>query len=563
MNKSDKRILYVDDEVQNLQGFKVVFYDEFTIFTAETAVEALDIVAKNDIKVVISDQRMPGMSGLELFSIINEKDPDIVCIILTAFADTNAVLQAVNQGGVYRFLLKPWNELELKITIDQALERNYYKKENAILLESLKNKNTELEKSNQKLTETFAILQKNEMSLKEQNEEYLALNEELTQTIEELEIAKDRAEESDKLKRSFLQNISHEIRTPLNAIVGFSNLLNEPDTSSEKIPDYTNIITKCSSHLLAIVTDVLTISSIETGKDKVVLEEIQLLPFLMELGDIFSKEAEKKKLLFSLVCSDITENIFFNTDKTKFNQIITNLVTNAIKYTVEGRVELGCQIQGNLLKIYVKDTGIGISPEFHDFIFERFSRVESEYTITHSGTGLGLAISKAYVELLHGQIWVESTLNKGATFWVNFPFYMLQNNRMSIDKMQNFKSLLKGVTILVAEDEINNFMYLHDILISAGVIVVSAKNGVEAVNAIEQDIHVDLILMDIQMPVMNGIVASQKIKEIDRSIPIIAQTAYANFKEEHNLDNLFETFLVKPIDKNLLLTTVAEYLKKR
>jgi len=562
MDKSKRKLLYVDDEQQNLQGFKIAFYDEYDVLVANSASEALEILPKQDVMVVVSDQRMPGMSGLEMFDVINKKYPDIVCIILTAFADAGAMLQAVNQGGVYRFLLKPWNELELKIAINQAFERNYYKRENRVLMESLKMKNHELSQSNEELMQTSSILKEREIKLKEQNEEYLTINEELTQTIAELEIAKEMAEESDKLKRAFLQNISHEIRTPMNAIVGFSSLLNDSALPQDRISTYTNIIHKSSMQLLGIVSDVLTISAIDTGQEKVILSDIHLLPFLEDLNNIFSSDATQKKLLFSMKHEGVDEQTILKSDRIKLNQIISNLISNAIKYTPEGFVEFGCNIENDQVIIYVKDSGIGISPEHHKLIFERFSRVESEQTIMFSGTGLGLAISKAMVDLLDGRIWVESELGKGSTFKVSFP-YNTDANHATPENTSNSKAAgLAGLTILVAEDEYNNYIYLHDTLQSAGIKVLYAENGLEALKCVKNSEHIDMVLMDIRMPVMNGIEATRKIREFDKNIPIVAQTAYASFKEECGDDNLFNGFIIKPMEKKTLLDALGKFLSK-
>jgi signal transduction histidine kinase len=562
MKKAENTILYVDDEIQNLEGFKITFYDEYTVFTASSAKEALAIIKKEKIKIVISDQRMPEMSGLELLLAINREFPEIVCIILTAYADTEAVIQAVNQGGVYRFLLKPWSELELKITINNALELYHYRTENKSLLEDLKIKNQELLETNNDLKKITLVLQEREFKLKEQNEEYLSVNEELSQTIEELARAKEKAEESDLLKKAFLQNMSHEIRTPLNAILGFANLLKSPEITLDDVQKYSEIIINGGNQLLAIVTDILTISSIDAGQEKLNETIFNINDLVNDLRLMFLPMANQKSLsLYLKPNSNIyQENI--RTDKTKLQQILTNLITNSIKYTHSGYIEFGYTLKNKLIEFYVKDTGIGINKNYHNVIFDRFRQIAPENNNLFGGTGLGLAISKAHAELLGGHIWLESEPGIGSTFFFAIPYHpedgSLRPNHadhLSIGSQSN-------LTILVAEDEKNNFLFIRELLKPIATTILHAQNGEEAIELFQTNPPINLILMDIKMPGMDGIEAAQHIRKINPSIPIIAQTAFTSLERDILSNTNFDGYISKPINKNKLFTIIAQLTKK-
>jgi signal transduction histidine kinase len=560
MDRKAKTVLYVDDEVQNLQGFKISFYDEYNVFTAQSVKEAYEILSQNEIKVIISDQRMPEISGLEFLANVKEKYTDIVRIILTAYADADTLIKAVNQGGVYRYLLKPWNELELRITINNALERYQLRKENENLLNDLQNKNAELTNTNEELRATTVALKEREIRLKEQNEEYLSLNEELTQTVEELAVAKERAEESDQLKTSFLQNMSHEIRTPMNAIIGFANMLKDPDVDNQAQKEYVDIIINSGAQLLSIVDDVLTISAIDTKQTKMHLTCFSVTDMLRELHLQFSQFAAQKSLQVIYVpkidpaCANIV------TDKTKLTQIISNLLTNAIKYTSTGYVEFGADVADNKFKIYIKDTGIGIKPEYHKIIFERFRQVAASHSGPYGGTGLGLAISKALIEMLGGSIGVESEPGIGSVFNFEIPVQIIRPEASGEGKSLNVKHEM-AINVLVAEDEYYNFLLIKKMLQNISANVYYARNGQEAIDLIKKEQSIDLILMDIKMPLVDGVEAARQIREIRNDVPIIAQTAYAaQGDRERFLNGDFNGYVSKPINIHELYSLIDKYI---
>jgi len=254
---------------------------------------------------------------------------------------------------------------------------------------------------------------------------FLAILEDITERkelISDLIKAKEKAEESDRLKTAFLHNISHEIRTPMNAIVGFSVLLNEPGLVSDKQKQYTDIIIQSSNQLLSIITDIIDIATIESGQEKVYETEIRLNTTLRLLQDQFALKAEKQnvKLNLNLSLHDDYDSII--SDETKLVQILINLIGNALKFTNQGSVSFGYQIKGQELEFSVEDTGIGIPSEMHEEIFNRFSQGESTTALQFGGSGLGLSISKAYVLLLGGNMWLASEQSKGSTFYFTIPY---------------------------------------------------------------------------------------------------------------------------------------------
>ena len=245
---------------------------------------------------------------------------------------------------------------------------------------------------------------------------------EYKQTLDHLEKAREKAEEDDRLKSAFLRNISHEIRTPLNAIVGFSTLLCETENSPGKRQEFIDIIYRSSDHLLEILNDIVEISNIETNTVKFRKEVINLNSTLSKVYDRFRIIATEKNISLSFVAAHNDSEVNIFTDSYKLSQILTNLIGNAMKFTKEGEIEFGYLVKENKIEFYVSDTGIGVPPEHHERIFNRFYQAESNFTRSYEGTGLGLSISKAYIELLGGEIWFTSQPGKGSVFYFTLPY---------------------------------------------------------------------------------------------------------------------------------------------
>lgn len=366
--------------------------------------------------------------------------------------------------------------------------------------------------------------------------------------------AKERAEESDRLKTEFINNMSHEIRTPMNGIMGFTDLLKKNGLSHDKKEQYINIVQNCGTQLLKIVDDILEIARLETKQVKTQNEKLNLNDFLLAQFSIFDLKAKEKEIPLYLNKGLKDDESLIYTDKYKLNKIISNLLENALKFTDSGHIELGYKLVNENIQIYVEDTGIGIPNDKLSVIFERFSQAESGFSRKFGGLGLGLSIAKENSELLGGSITVESEVGVGTKFTVTIPFKPL-------NKINN-KDNSKKQAVLVVEDEEINYLYLETLLheIDENFEITHAKNGKEAVEFAPK-IKPVVILMDIKMPIMNGYEATQKIKELCPNAIIIAQTAYTTDNDKQKaLDAGCSDFITKPINAENLETVLQKYM---
>ena len=380
-------------------------------------------------------------------------------------------------------------------------------------------------------------------------------------TEEQLIAAKEKAEESDRLKTAFLHNISHEIRTPLNAIVGFSRCLNNPNLLLEKRINFTNIIIDSSNQLLSIISDLINIATIESGQERLQESEFNINSLIRSLHSQFSMKAEKQNIAFNYNISLPNDAATIVTDSVKLTEIINNLIGNAFKFTNRGHISFGYNVKGSYLEFYIDDTGIGIDKSMHEEIFKRFRQVENDTVRRFGGSGLGLSISKAYVELLGGKIWVDSHLGKGSIFYFTIPYKKAVVDEIALSNALKLKIQANKV-VLVAEDEDSNFSLIEELLADLNLTLVRAVNGLEAVDMCKSDQQFDLVLMDVKMPVLDGYEATKQIKQIRPELSIIAQTAYSSDWDKCKaLASGCVDFISKPIDQELLLAKIAEQLK--
>jgi PAS domain S-box-containing protein len=377
----------------------------------------------------------------------------------------------------------------------------------------------------------------------------------------ELIRAKEKAEESDKLKTAFLHNISHEIRTPMNAIVGFSALLGEPDVDDFSRKSYIDVIMQSSNHLLSIITDIVDISNIEANLIKTVKNEISLNHTLKSLCNQFAPKANDKKISLECHTSLSDTDALILSDRTKLTQIISNLISNSVKFTDYGSVILSYVLKDNFIEFRIADTGIGIPAQYQDKVFDRFYQVQNTVSRLYEGTGLGLAISKAYVELLGGKIWLTSEPGSGTTFFFTIPY----EKHVELVSVESERKPPEGFifpakkVILVAEDIESNLKLIKYFLTGSNVEVIHAYNGKEAVEKCQTTDNIDLILMDIKMPVMDGYTAVKIIREKNEKIPIIAQTAYADDRDRA-IECGCSGFISKPFDKKGLFKVLTEFI---
>lgn len=386
----------------------------------------------------------------------------------------------------------------------------------------------------------------------------------------ELKEAKDKAEESDRLKSAFLANMSHEIRTPMNAILGFAELITMPDsevTPSEK-ENFIKLINNSGNNLLRLIDDIIDISKIEAGQIKIFKKECHLNNTLREIQQSFleiRKHKNKENIDIRLNENAQSQNIVIKTDTLRLNQIFTNLIDNALKFTEDGFIEFGYEIQNKeTLLFYVKDTGVGMDNKKKDIVFDRFTKLEDDKNRLYRGAGLGLAICKSLVELLGGKIWVESTLSAGSTFYFNLPFDKIKKseNSTSINHISDNYNW-QGKTILVAEDEPANYIYIEEVLKITNANILKAINGKEAVEIFKNNEHIDIVIMDIKMPEMDGYEATRRIKKINKNVPVISQSAYAMPGDiDKGLDSGMNDYLIKPVKPKVLLSILNKHLNK-
>lgn len=402
------------------------------------------------------------------------------------------------------------------------------------------------------------IIFKNQ-EIESQNEEYRIINEELYR-------AKQKAEESDKLKSAFLANMSHEIRTPMNGILGFSQLLTNSEIDKANVKQYVEVINSCSNQLLSIVDDLIDISRIEANQISLIEADANLNDILNEVYLLFNKKVEAKGIDLSYTCgiSSVDSAIFV--DAIRLKQILNNLVGNALKFTSSGHIKYGYELKDKELEFFVEDTGIGISPENADIIFERFRQVESELSIQAGGTGLGLSISKAFINKMGGSIWVESNPGVGSKFIFTIPYKkakaLIEREEETVSRY--LQELPSNLNVLVAEDDDMNFFFIKELLTEFNVNILRASTGVESVNLVRSYPNIDLVLMDIKMPGMDGLDATREVKKIRSNLPVIAQTAYAfTSDKEKAIEAGCDDYISKPIDRLKLVSLMTKYLSKK
>ena len=382
----------------------------------------------------------------------------------------------------------------------------------------------------------------------------------------ELIKAKIKAEEGDRLKSSFLANLSHEIRTPMNAINGFTELLINTNISDIEKLEYLGIIEKSGKNLVSIIDDLIEMSKIDSNQIIPNYAVINLESCVAELYETIKITIKNKELDFKLISSKTPAEFNIITDDIKLKQVIVNLVNNAVKFTEKGVVSFGYEIDKVDSKIHftIKDTGLGIAEDNYKNIFDRFKRVDSDISIKVGGLGLGLAITKAYVELLGGTISLESKLGVGTTFYFSIPLKYNKVEHIVVKQVADVEILKSdGAIILIAEDDNINFLLFQKIMQKESYKIIRAINGQEAVDICINNSNIDLVLMDIKMPMMNGFEALEQIRPLRPDLPIIAQTAYSSSEDKIKIEVAgFTDYITKPLNRERLFELIDKYLSK-
>lgn len=372
-----------------------------------------------------------------------------------------------------------------------------------------------------------------------------------------------KARRADQLKSSFLANMSHEIRTPLNAIVGFSNILSEENLSSEEKKQYAAIINSSNDSLLRLVNDILDVSMIESDQLSLVLGMCNVKELFDNLAETYLLKLKDNHEI-KLIHKENKQHVFVKTDCTRLQQVLVNLLDNAVKYTEKGNIEFGFFVEEKYLKFYVKDTGIGIKGHHIGYLFDRFYKVEDDNSKLFRGTGIGLYLSKRVVNMLGGEIWVDSDYGRGSVFYFTIPktdFHIENDELISITSENHLADTQKQAKILIIEDQESNQQYYSAILKPGNFRLVQAYNGMSGIEAFKKNPDADLILLDLKMPDIDGFEVLKEIRKKDRNVPIIAQTAYAMAADrEKCLEAGFDDYIAKPVQREALFNLIAKYL---
>ncbi len=533
--------MIVDDNEANLFSLvKILEKLNYPIHTAKSGFEAIDLTDTNEYSLVLLDIQMPEMDGFQVLEhirskLINKYTP--VILISAIFTESQYRLKGIQIGAV-DFLPKPIDPAILQAKVKVFLELEEHK-------DSLKKLISELATKNELLKTEIEKRKKVEAKLR---------------------VAKKQAEKISENKSQLLVNMSHEIRTPVNSILGFADLIANPNLSKTDKDRYVKYVSNSSQNLLFLINEILDHSRIESGEFKLNKAPCRLSDMMVELKESFDRiKVQQEKEDLEIILDLPSEQMIIETDPQRVKQVMINLLSNAVKYTDEGYVKIGYKLEGKYIKLFIIDSGIGISEDEIGKVFQRFKRVETQNSLKAQGTGLGLSIASRVVELLGGKIGVTSKIDVGSEFYFTLPYTPLvdENKEPSSEKEIFVEDPdWSNHSIVIAEDEEMNFMFLQEALRTTKIEIIWAKNGHEAV-AKSLELEPDLILMDIKMPDINGFEAVSLIKKQKPHLIIIIQTAFAKTDDElTQREKNYDDMITKPINRNDLFKTMSKYLSE-
>lgn len=526
-NLTDAKILIVDDNPQNIQILGKMLSEHYSnIEFAVDGKSALDWINNKKFDIILLDIMLPDINGIDICKKIRNSglNSNLPIIFLSADSDKETILQGFEAGG-QDYITKPFDYREMLARV-----------------------------------QTHLLLRKSILELKELNE---TLEKKVQIRTLELEKALAKADASDKLKTAFIRNISHEVRTPLNGILGFASLLAKDNLTVDKKESFLDIVNQSGERLIKTITDYMDISLLVSGNMQLNNSDFKLTKLIFNLYGKYKLACENKGLTFEISYSPELSELTIISDISLIEKTLDHLIGNALKFTSKGGIKLGFDIIDNALVFTVNDTGIGIKPEIYDWLFKPFNTGETSSARNYEGSGLGLAIAKNSINLLNGEISFISEEGKGTTFHVKIPANIVETNvvvpNMAVDSL--VKKEVVNPVILVVEDDELNFLYAEELLSGFNVEIIHAVNGKEAVDICKDTSKIDLILMDLKMPVMDGYEATRQIKTFRKDVPIIALTAYALKADELKAkDAGCIDFIVKPISDLMLKSVINKIL---
>ncbi len=562
-------------------------YHDNLIFLSNSALDLLGISSKDDIYKYISEKLYTFLeNAIVIVTSCNEKEGKLRIEYISRYKDSkNKVVKILGANPVGMVLPINSNISNIDnagtviILKDEFLETNLNKIdlrkwfEVKEIFKVHKVYNITLARHN-KLLGNITILTLNKSIIKfkhiiETFVHQISVALHRSQLEYELVTAKEKAEESDKLKTAFLANMSHEIRTPMNGILGFAEMLNDDELDQEDRKKYLEIINNNGKMLINLIDDIIDFAKIEAGQIKIVQNDFSLNSLLKQVHSSFLSEnlkKEKSKVNLKLHKALNDEECFIKSDPNRLRQILNNLISNAFKFTNQGYIEFGYKVlHKKMLKFFVKDTGIGIPEEKLGEIFSRFIQADNSPTRKYGGSGLGLAISKGIVDLLGGKMWAESKVNEGSAFYFEIP-YIPADKVVEVEHRNKARTdyIWEGKRFLIAEDDKFSYKFLEGFLKQTKADILHAEDGKKAVELCLKNKDIDLVLMDIQMPEMNGLEATKEIKKFNRDMPIIAQTANAITEERQKCLNAgCDDFITKPVNIAELYSLIDRLLSNK
>ncbi|MEI6062772.1 MAG: response regulator [Bacteroidota bacterium] len=526
------RILIVDDQQANIDILEGLLEMQGYV-NIRTTTDPRDVIPEYKLfkpDLLLLDLSMPFLSGFEVMEQLKANVPantSLPILVLTADVTTESKQRALS-GGASDFLTKPFDLVEVGLRIRNLLFTAY-------LLQQMENQNMLLE---EKVMDRTAELAQNNIELKS---------------------ALVKAEASDRLKTDFMNNISHEIRTPLNGILGFAPMIIDPTNTEEEKKEYLDILTMSSNRLMQTVSDYMDISLITSGNLEVRNKEFSLADIIEDIQYKYNHQCVTKNLILKIQKPANFGSILINSDRILCRKALVHLMNNAVKFTPKGFITLSFETSDNTLSIKIKDTGIGIKKESLDLIFTHFMQEDYSSTRQFDGSGLGLAIVKGLADRLGGSIRVTSEPGAGSIFTFTIPYTPANTKPVSIPVLQPREENTSRPFILVAEDEPYGCLFLEKLL-GKDFEILLVEDGEEAVEICGIMPGIQLVLMDIKMPKMNGLDATREIKKFRNDLPIIALTAYAQVGDQEKcLEAGCDGYLSKPISKEELMNELARF----